>query len=206
MIKEYFRLVVKIVRKIVAFSVSDILSICHTFLYKGKFNSIGDKTVVYYKSIIDNKIVNGVKIGRNCLIGRAAKKYHAGMPFYTTLLNDGENSHIYIGDFCRINGAYIHSQNYVEIGNRCVFASGISIIDSNGHIVNSADRTIGRDEPQGISIGDNVWIGLNSIILKNTKIGNNCIVSAGSIVKGVFPDGSIIQGNPAVIVGKVKIV
>lgn len=198
--------IIHIIKMTLKYSLSDILSMCRTYLYKGKYNSIGDETIIYYKSTIENNIVNGVKIGCNCRIGRTAKKYHAGMPFYTTLLNDGENSHIHIGDFCRINGAYIHSQDYIEIGNRCVFASGISIIDSNGHIVNSADRTIGRDQPQGITIGDNVWIGLNSTILKNTKIGDNCIISAGSVVKGVFPDGSIIQGNPAVIVGKVKIV
>ncbi len=46
------------------------------------------------------------------------------MPFYTTLLNDGNESHITIGDKCRMNGVYIHAHNNIVIGNNCVFAAG----------------------------------------------------------------------------------
>ena len=127
------------------------------------------------------------------------------MPFYTTLFTDKEGAEIYIGNNCRINGAYIHAQECIKIGNNCVIASGVNIIDSNGHVVLSLNRTIGRDEPKSIEIGNNVWIGLNSTILKNTKIGNNCVIAAGSVVKGIFPDNVLIQGNPAVIVKKLEL-
>ena len=48
-----------------------------------------------------------------------------------------------------------------------------------------------------IKVGDNVFIGINCTILPNTNIGNNCIVGAGSVVRGDFPDNSVIVGNPA---------
>lgn len=177
----------------------------HTYHVNNKYNAIGSGTLIFYKSPIINTLKKGVVIGKNCTIGRSQNGYHAGMPFHTTLLNDGENSHIYIGDNCRINGAYIHAQDYIEIGDNCVLASGISIIDSNGHNVNSENRTVGRDIPKSIKIGKNVWIGINAVILKGSQIGDNCVVAAGSIVKGNYEANSIIKGNPAVVVGKVTI-
>ncbi len=179
-----------------------ILTKLHTQLLNCRRNiEIGANSKVYYRSIIVNKSKRGgVKIGEGCTIGRKAKGYHAGMPFYTTLLNDGNDSHIIIGDNCRLNGAYVHAQNNITIGNNCVLAAGISIIDSNGHELYSKDRTIGHDTSKPIRIGNNVWIGLNSIILKDTTIGDNSVVAAGSVVKGHFPANSLLQGNPAVVV------
>jgi len=43
-----------------------------------------------------------------------------------------------------------------------------------------------------IKIGENVWIGANTVILKGTTIGDNCVIGAGSVIKGNFPNNSII--------------
>lgn len=48
-----------------------------------------------------------------------------------------------------------------------------------------------------ITIHENVFIGLGTTILPNTDIGRNCIIGAGSVVKGTIPDGSVVVGNPA---------
>lgn len=133
----------------------------------------------------------GVKIGNNCRIGTSSRNYHGGMPFPTALLCDGNGSQIIIGDNCRLNGVYIHAQKNITIGNNCVMASGVNIIDSNGHETNSLDRTKGRDLPKEIVIGNNVWIGLNVIVLKGSIIGDNTIIAAGSVVKGIVPANSI---------------
>ena len=184
-----------------------LFSLIHKHLLnRKKLISIARKTNVYYKCPIYNFSDTGkIIIGSNCTIGRSFKGYHGGMPFYTCILNDGVGSNIYIGNNTRINGAYIHSSESINIGDNCVIASGVNILDSNGHITYSLDRTVGRDTPKPIIIGNNVWIGINSIILKGTTIGNNSIISAGSVVKGVFPENSIISGNPAVLVKKMSI-
>lgn len=52
-------------------------------------------------------------------------------------------------------------------------------------------------------IGDNVWIGWGSIILKGTVIGNNCVVGAGSLVAGKFPDNVVIASNPGKIIREI---
>jgi maltose O-acetyltransferase len=85
-----------------------------------------------------------------------------------------------------------------------VIASGVNILDSNGHEVISKNRTVGRDTPKEIVIGENVWIGLNSIILKGTTIGNNSIIAAGSVVKGNIPENVIVQGNPARVIKEIE--
>lgn len=159
---------------------------------------------------IDRKskiVVNGgsVVINEGVYLRSRADGYHGGMPFNCTLLADTIGSEISIGKETRVNGAYIHAHSKIFIGSKCVIAAGVNILDSNGHIVNSIDRTVGRDTAKPIIIGNNVWIGLNSIILKDTTVGDNSIVSAGSVVKGKFPENSIIQGNPAKVIGQVHI-
>ena len=51
-----------------------------------------------------------------------------------------------------------------------------------------------------IFIGNNVFIGICSIMMPGTKIGDNSIVAAGSVVKGDFPDDVVIGGNPARVI------
>lgn len=157
---------------------------------------------------IDTKVnvkKNKLLIGKNVYLRSNSDGYHAGMPFPTTILVDKVGAECIIGDNCRINGTYIHAQKKITIGKNSVIAAGVNIIDSNGHILYSPNRTQGRDLPGEIFIGENVWIGLNVIILKNTFIGNNSVISAGSVVKGIFPDNVLIQGNPAKIIKSLDI-
>jgi acetyltransferase-like isoleucine patch superfamily enzyme len=59
---------------------------------------------------------------------------------------------------------------------------------------------------QGVEIGEYTFIGTSCVILPGTKIGKGCIVGAGSVVKGNFPDYSILVGNPAKIHGDTRLV
>lgn len=143
--------------------------------------------------------VKGGKIilGENITLRSDPFDYLGGMPFGTTLLVDKSGGEILIGDNCRLNGTYVHAKKRIRIGKNCVIAAGTNIIDLNGHELISSDRTKGEDTPKEIIIEDNVWICVNSIILKGTVIGRNSVVAANSVVKGVFPPNSLIQGNPA---------
>jgi len=51
-----------------------------------------------------------------------------------------------------------------------------------------------------VTIGDNVFIGMRSMLLKNTIIGDNCVIGAGSIVRGRIPDNTVAAGNPARVI------
>lgn len=58
---------------------------------------------------------------------------------------------------------------------------------------------------RSIKVGNNVFIGMNCILLPGTTIGNNVIVGAGSIVKGNIPDYSVVSGNPAVLISDIRV-
>lgn len=170
------------------------LTICNLFY--------GKKIIIDPKTRIINKGV--ISLGDNVYLRSFSYGYQAAMPFPTTLLIDVKGAKIKIGNRCRINGAYIHAQKSIHIGDDCLIAAGVNIIDSDGHLVNSLERSKGRDRPIEIKIGNNVWIGINSIILKGTIIGDNSVIGAGAIVKGNFPSDSLILGNPARVVKKIN--
>lgn len=105
-----------------------------------------------------------------------------------------------IGQNCSIRTMSFSTEPFlIEIGNDVGISTGTQFV--------THDRSIRcfRDEIQGgifgkIKIGNNVMIGINCIILLNTTIGDNCIVGAGSVVRGHFPGNSVILGNPAKVV------
>ncbi len=131
---------------------------------------------------------SNVKIGKSISVG----------PGVNIIVKD--NACLTIG-----NGTYFTSDMHLEavsnisIGNDCAVSWGVTIIDDDHHtVINEA--TANDQKRSEVVIGNHVWIGCNATVLKGTVIGNNCIVGAGSIVNGVFPDNSLIAGNPAKII------
>ncbi len=111
-----------------------------------------------------------------------------------------------IGEKCRIRTLKFSSEPYlIEIGDHVAIAAGTEFITHDGATwVFEADVDGGGIFGK-ITIGNNVFIGINCIMLSNTTIGDNCIVGAGSVVRGHFPENSVIAGNPAQIVSKTGI-
>ncbi len=84
----------------------------------------------------------------------------------------------------------------VKIGARCMISWNCSIFDSTGHQMHLIEtRASAVEEP--ITIGDDVWIGPYSIIMRGVTIGDNCIIGAGSVVRQNVPPNSLVYGNPA---------
>jgi len=96
-------------------------------------------------------------------------------------------------------GAQIYAHDKIEIGDNCLIGANVKIIDNDFHPIDPVARL--NSDPNiphaPVTIGKNVFIGMNSIILKGTVIGDNCVVGAGSVVHGKFEDNCIIAGNPA---------
>lgn len=111
-----------------------------------------------------------------------------------------------IGEGCSFYGA---NQIYVDIQypfliticNNVVFAPGCRLIT---HDFSWSTLKLNYYEVLGgsgeIYIGDNTFIGSDSLILRNSHIGKNCIIGAGSLVSGVIPDNSVAVGRPAKVI------
>lgn len=104
-----------------------------------------------------------------------------------------------IGNHCffNINGS-ITAMKEIKIGNNCKFGNNLVIVDH--------DHNFKTNEPEFISssivIGNNVWCGANVTILRGSELGDNCVVGAGTVVKGKFPANSIICGPKGIVIGE----
>ena len=143
-----------------------------------------------------------IVIGYGVVIHSAKLRYHAHMHSPVKLLADRAGAAIRVGASSRINGACIHAVSSVSIGDRCLIAAGVQIMDSNGHN-SSMDNPSGRihsvDDGRPVVIEDDVWIGFNAIILPGSHIGAGTIVGAGAIVSGYVPPKSLVRPAPNII-------
>lgn len=142
-------------------------------------------------------------LGERVTLNSFNDDYHVNMNSSVKIYIENQGSLVDIGDDTRIHGSCIHASKKIIIGKRCLIAANCNIVDSNGHRV-SLDEPSKRyktvDEPREINIGNDVWIGMNSIILPGVTIGDGVIVSANSVVNKDVPPGVIVRGNPAEIV------
>jgi acetyltransferase-like isoleucine patch superfamily enzyme len=93
-------------------------------------------------------------------------------------------------------GSYVQGLGKIVIGKFCIFGPNIGIISANHNIFDNSKHDFGN-----IEIGDYCWMGMNSIILPNVKLGDFTTVAAGAVVTKSFADGyCIIGGNPAKII------
>jgi len=97
----------------------------------------------------------------------------------------------------------------ISFGDRLVISSNVILL-THDYSYTTSLISIGRAPITDvgilgpINIGNNVFIGMNSIILPGTRIGNNVIIGAGSVVRGTIEDYSVVTGNPAKVIGDIR--
>ena len=90
----------------------------------------------------------------------------------------------------------------VVIGDNCLLAPNVAIYTA-GHPVHPETRNTMYEYGIEVTIGDNVWIGGNSVICPGVYIGDNCVIGAGSVVTKDIPKWSIAAGNPCKVIRKI---
>lgn len=150
-----------------------------------------------------------MKRGKHTVIYRSVRKDI--VPFNHFSLGD----YSVIEDFCCVNNAVgdlhighhtrIGLQNTVIgpvlIGNHVNLAQGVVVSGLNHNFHDSTKRI----DEQGVStsqitIGDDVWIGANSVITAGVTIGTHCVIAAGSVVTKDVPDNTVVAGCPARVI------
>lgn len=143
-------------------------------MMKGYFNTLkrlySKRSSERYIAYLRNK---GMRIGRN------------------TVILSPNHSHIDEG-----------RASWISIGDNCVLTYGVSIIahDYSWSVLRKSHNVIAPTGGGEIKIGNNVFIGVNSLVLRNSSIGDNCIIGAGSIVCSSIPSNSVATGNPAKVI------
>lgn len=90
----------------------------------------------------------------------------------------------------------------VKIGKNVQFAPNVAIYTA-GHPVHPDSRNSGYEYGIDITIGDNVWLGGNTVVMPGVHIGNNVVIGGGSVVTKDIPDDVIAVGNPCRVLRKI---
>ena len=131
------------------------------------------------------------------LLGKSHKAF-INPPFYCDY-----GFHIEVGEnfFANYNCTIIDVAK-VKIGDNCQLAPNVSIYTA-GHPVHPDSRNSLYEYGIGVTIGDNVWIGGNTVILPGVHIGSNTVIGAGSVGTKDIPDWVIAAGNPCRVIRKI---
>jgi acetyltransferase-like isoleucine patch superfamily enzyme len=139
--------------------------------------------------------------GANISIGKHAHIHAArgNMVRFATWNNGEREGRIALGDHVLVSpGCHIVSSISISIGSNTMLASGCYISDSDWHDTYDRTRELSKCAP--VSIGENVWLGVRTIVGKGVSIGENSIIGAGSVVTRSIPANCIAAGNPARVV------
>ena len=134
-----------------------------------------------------------VIVGRHCFFDAATGRPNKIQTF-------DASATVTIGDDCYLNGIEIAAQSSVTIGRRGIVADCL-IMDTDFHSLEvNRHEAAAPVKTQSVTIGENVWIGNRTIVLKGVAIGENSVVGAGTVVRQSVPANAVVIGNPQQIV------
>ncbi|RCW48866.1 acyltransferase [Paenibacillus prosopidis] len=150
-------------------------------MFRRKLEQGGSMLRVCGRVIVSKAKDSKLIIGKNVIL-------HKDTGFYL----ESKKAKIEIGDYTFINRrSEIRCKEQVKIGNNCAISWDVSIIDTDYHQLSGTEST------KPVFIGDKVWIGCKSTILKGITIGNGAVVAAGSVVTKDVEPYTLVAGVPA---------
>lgn len=116
------------------------------------------------------------------------------------------NGIVRIGNNTGISGSTIISEDRIVIGSNVMIGAGCTICDTDFHPIDHKERSVPRTRGKKaeVTIEDDVFIGMHSIVLKGVTIGARTVIAAGSIVTKSLPPDVIAGGCPAKIIRKIN--
>lgn len=134
-----------------------------------------------------------IELGKRCSLEHGIYMNAAGSYAEGVSIQIGAGT--FVGSGCEFNA--IQS---ISVGENCLIASGSRFIDHNHGMETTTPMKLQPELSSPIEIGRDVWIGVNSIVLKGVTIGDGAIVAAGSVVTRSVAPFTIVAGVPAKLV------
>lgn len=182
----------------------------YKFLLKCMKIKFGKNLLLKGAPVIFNKSGAHISIGENVTIKSSFLSNLVGLYSRTIIVTRAPGAEINIGNGVGISGATIYARTKITIGDNTCIGGNCKILDNDFHPLEVETRNrLLADEAGGNSdlipakpiwIGENCFIGCNTILLKGTVLGDGCVVGAGAVVSGQFEPGSVLVGNPAQVI------
>lgn len=158
---------------------------------------VGSKVKFFGMPLMVRFPTSTIKIGDNCVFVSNSYSNYRGIN-HKCILNTGAlGGVISIGNNCGFSGCSIVANKLVKIGNNVTVGANTIIGDRDDH------TELYASEPKPVIIDDNVWVGMQCIILKGVHIGENSIIGAGSIVTKDIPANCVAAGVPCKVIKKI---
>lgn len=174
----------------------------YTCLLKRKFGYFGKNSLI--KPFLNSSNEKYISIGNNVNIGSFCR-ITVSTEFGGIKCKSKNKIRLKIGNNVDIgNNTFISSNNNIEIGNHVIMAPDVFITDHEHGFYDIEKNLHEQSLTEGgyVKIGDNVFLGVKSTILKNVIIGEQSVVAANSVVTKDIPPYCIVAGNPAKIIKK----
>jgi len=143
-----------------------------------------------------------ILIGNNCRFNSSRNSVRIGLYRPCSIVTVRKNARIEIGDNVGCSGVTLAAAKKIVIGNNVLIGANVFIMDTDWHNTNPDERQSYDIISKPVSIGNGVFIGYNSVVLKGVTIGENSVISANSLVISDIPANSIAMGNPCKVILK----
>lgn len=169
------------------------------FFYRLRGIAIGKHTFISGFPIFTRCKKSQIIIGNNVVL-HSKRKYNTLITNKIDISTVEPGAIVELKDNCGLSGCKIVCANKVSVGEYTIIGPDTIIYDCKEHEYDPEIGWLGRKERTGkpINIGKKCFIGMRCIILKGVTIGDNCVISAGTIITKDVPPGHLAYGNPAV--------
>lgn len=126
-----------------------------------------------------------------------------GINCFNLVIYQSDNTALRIGNTVGFNGLVkisLHEPSGITIGDGCLFADQVEVMTSDMHSIVDATTKLRLNPAKDISLGDRVWVGNRSLIMKGAKIGSGAVIGAMSTVSREIPENCVAAGSPARVV------
>lgn len=163
---------------------------------------LGEEVVFYGLPILSRMDGSSIRIGARVVLCSHSRFTALGVSRPVILRTLSPSASIEIGDDTGLSGVVIASASSVRIGRECLLGADVQITDTDFHPIAPAGRrraTSGASA-RPVAIGDNVFLGAGTRVLKGVSIGDNSVIGAGSVVVGDLPANVVAAGVPARVI------